>query len=805
MPPRHEMASLPERVADRYEPEELLGSGGMGEVWRVRDCGLNRAVALKVIRADLVDDNWLARFLEEARIAAQLQHPGIIPIHDFGRLEDGRIWFTMKEVRGRTLEDHLQELYRATKMDLPPPSGVSIRRLLEGFLRVCETVAYAHARGVIHRDIKLTNVMIGDFGEVLVLDWGLAKLVEGHQAADPIQDRESEDILATRMGAITGTPAYMAPEQARGDARILGPTADVYGLGAVLYDLLCQRPPRLARTAAELIKAVADATPIAPPSTHTSLADDDLDRICMKALAADIGDRYPTAAELAEDFASWLDGARKRERAMIEVQKADALVERANTLEEEARELASKAEQALVGVAKNAPVSDKITGWDLEERAKTAAAEARQARSRSVRSLRNAVSHAPDLIVAHDRLADSTLRRHRELEVKDPGEASPLLEELAEHDRSRRYAGYLSGIGALTLVTDPPGAEVRLFRYELQERRLQPVFQRVLGKTPLVELPLEMGSFLLTLHKEGHTEVNYPVHITRQHHWDGVAPDESEPFAIRLPVEGELAEDECYVPAGWFIGGDDDFDTTLPRRRWWADGLVVGRFPVTVREYCSYLNALIEAGDGDAVYAAEPIMPDTEREHFLGRGPDGLFVGIRNDRSDGHWPALRREDTSPIILTTWHQARAYLSWLGAREGKAWRLPAFLEWQKAARGVDGRDYPWGNEFDPTWARMLQTTSSIPTWVPVTEHPCDVSPHGIRGLAGNISDFTVDRAPQAVVDSTEPRVRAVIRESERRLAAGGAYGSGPIFCRAYAPVNRTQDSAHPSTGFRKFRNL
>ncbi|MFT5459609.1 MAG: sulfatase activating formylglycine-generating enzyme [Myxococcota bacterium] len=794
-----EPQELPERIGDRYEREGLLGTGGMGEVWRVRDMELKRHVALKVIRPDLADGNWLARFVEEARIAAQLQHPGIVPVYDVGRLDDGRVWFTMKQVHGRTLEESLVALHRAETLEIAAPGGLTRRRLLDAFLRVCETVAYAHARGVVHRDLKLSNVMLGDFGEVMVLDWGLAKSVDDVHTHDPVQPRTSDGLKATRVGVIVGTPAYMSPEQARGESHRVGPPADVHALGAMLYDLLCQRPPRLARSGNELILAVAAATPILPPSTHAAV-DDDLDRICLTALAAEPEDRYPTAAPLAAEVAAWLDGARKRERAMLHVADADASLAEAEVLDGRAEALAVAARDALAGVPKSAPVADKLEAWRLEDERNEASDGARRARDRAKRHLQDALLHDSNLPDAHERLAESLHRRHRELEAAEAAaDARATLQELERHDRSGRHRPYIAGLGAVTLVTDPPGAEVRAHRFEPTERRLQPVFERVLGHTPLIEVPLAMGSYLLTLHRPGHEVVHYPVHIPRQHHWCGTAPGDTQPHPIALPPLGSLAPDECYVPAGWFIAGDDDYDTTLPLGRWWSDAFVLGRHPVTVDEYCSYLNALLAAGDADAVHAAEPILPDTEREHFLERGPDGRFVGIRTDRTDGHWPHMRLEGSCPIVLVTWNQARAYLSWLGG----AWRLPTHLEWQKAARGVDGRRYPWGDAFDPTWTRMLQTASPVPTWVPVTEHPADVSVYGVRGLAGNCNDWTLDRAPQLAADHPGSRVVARVLPSERRLAGGGTYGMGPLFCQASIAANRTAMSTNPSTGFRKLR--
>ena len=212
----------PAAACDRYERLGLLGTGGMGEVWRVRDRDLNRTMAMKVIRAELMErGNVLARFIEEAQCSAQLQHPGIVPVHELGRLPGGEFYFTMAEVRGRTLSEVIGEVHWASKGDRwrTSATGWTFRKLVDAFHRVCEAVAYAHARGVVHRDLKPDNVMLGAHGEVLVVDWGLAKVVgrpdhaaEAGELEPVTTDRSADSSKATRMGAVAGTPAYMPVE-----------------------------------------------------------------------------------------------------------------------------------------------------------------------------------------------------------------------------------------------------------------------------------------------------------------------------------------------------------------------------------------------------------------------------------------------------------------------------------------------------------------------------------------------------------------------------------------------------------------
>ena len=264
---------------------QLLGEiarGGMGAILKGRDADLGRDLAVKVLLDRHRDDpDLVRRFVEEAQIAGQLQHPGIVPVYRLGTLPDRRPYFTMKLVRGRTLAALLAERdvpvgwVQPTDAGRGQPGGLhppydDLPRFVSIFEQVCRTMAYAHSRGVIHRDLKPSNIMVGGFGEVQVMDWGLAKvLAHGEAASRPDEpSRANETVVATarsgsagsdlsRAGSVIGTPAYMAPEQARGEVHRVEARADVFALGAILCEILADRPPYVGRVPGEVQRKAA--------------------------------------------------------------------------------------------------------------------------------------------------------------------------------------------------------------------------------------------------------------------------------------------------------------------------------------------------------------------------------------------------------------------------------------------------------------------------------------------------------------------------------------------------------------------
>ncbi len=798
---------------ERYEDRGLVGTGGMAEVRRVWDPELHRATAMKVLWNEHAGDPAsVARFVREARTTARLEHPGVVPVHEIGRLADGRWYFTMEEVRGRTLAEVIADVHRSSGDGTwgVGRSGWTFRRLVETFRTVCETVAFAHSRGVVHRDIKPKNIMVGDYGETLVLDWGLAKSVDAEPEPsrdvllDELAARAGEDLLETPPGWVVGTPAYMPPELAQGAEAALAPTIDVYSLGALLYEILSGRVPYRGRDGRDVLKKLVAGPP--PPvdalweGTVGDADDDDgdpedtrtvrrqaapppipseLKRICATAMSREIEGRYAHAKLLADAVTAWLEGAQRRDRALSYTTRADALRPEVRRLRNQASILAAEAERLLEGLPVSASPTDKRAAWALEDTADRLRREADLMEVELIRLAQSALTHHSGLPEARVLLADHYRERHAEAEAARDTSAAARFEALLRVYDTGRHADWLAGDGRVSLTSEPPGARVELHRWVARERALHSEPVRSLGTTPLRAVQLPAGSYLLKISHPGRAAVDVPVRVERCVHSTRTPPRGHASGPIVLPARGTLGPDDVLVAAGWFLrGGDPDAPGAAEAGRAWVDAFVVRRYPVTNAEYLEFLNAVDDPERwvprqraARAGESGDPVYERVDGRYRLGVDADG-------DEWLPRWP---------VVFVDHASASAYAAWLAETTGEAWRLPTEDEWEKAARGVDGRFHPWGDRFDPSFCRMRQ---SIPgghgMLAEVGEHPVDRSPYGVRDLAGNVGEWCAG-------------------EGRLQVRRGGAWTFSPRGVRSAARWKETATFRAADLGFRLARSI
>lgn len=746
----------------RYLIVEEIGRGGMGIVFRARDEGLRRDVALKVLQQGPGSDaRLLERFQREASLAARLRHPGIVTVHEVG-IERGIHFFTMDFVDGHTLDALL------ANKKLSRDDAV---RIIED---VARAIHHAHVQGVLHRDIKPSNIIVEKSGRPLVMDFGLARQV-------------APEKKLTQEGSALGTPYYMSPEAVRGEVARIGPETDVYSLGIVLYEMTTGRVPFTGRQAFEIYERIVSQDP-APPRDRIPDFPIDLQTVILKAIEKSPLHRYETAEALADDLrrirnhefiqarpptltqkavrrfrrhrgaivagtvtlllavavAGWF-GLRRGAEFRAEMQKGrDALAAgryaaaeeaftRASSMRPDDAEAAEGIRRARAGSffvdAKRQLADESIdAARALLEKSKLAGVppeplEPWLAFCSAMTDARSALergdwARASDLLQGSPSIregdsirvrleaatrgaldAEERLKQHRYEEAADALRAVPESERaLPSIDALRRHA---LGVARLTIRTIPPGGDVQGAGSEVT-----------------------VGIYTITI--DG--KISFPLSFERDS--TGRVPD------VEIVVPREPPDGMVYVAAGSFLSGPNK-QRTDPLPAYWID-----RTEVTNREYARFV---------DATGYPAPL-------HWW----------------DGKPPAGREDH--PVMFVTYVDAQACLRWAGRR------LPTESEWEKAARGIDGREYPWGSESAPASEGFRA----------VGTEPLDRSPYGAMDLSGNVSEWTSSRGRQG-----------------RYAVWGGAYKDGDrVRIPRFAPVHsRVYESGPTSSwdqqGFRGVR--
>lgn len=725
---------------ERYAIEGEVGVGGMGKVLNVYDQDLRRRVAMKVLHEGLRDRRAVARFFEEAQATGQLEHPNITPVYDLGIDREHGVFFTMKLVRGRNLREVLRDVSIGR---LETRRHFTLTRLLQILQQVAMGIRYAHVRGVIHRDLKPENIMVGDFGEVLVMDWGLAKIVDRRLDTDlqePVFSNRQDAGQHTLNGTISGTPSYMAPEQARGWIDDIDERTDVFGLGAILYEILTYHPPYESGSSRELL-AKAGAGQIVPPRIRAprNAIPAPLEEICLKALANDREDRYQDALAFHEALQVFLDGTleavRRGEESVGLARQGKEKAREYRRLLEEEQKLRLKAQEELSSLRPQDPPAQKSAAWSLEDEAAIARQTRIQAFNEATALLHSAINVDPGCAVAKEVLADLYWQRFQEAERAGNTDDEIIYRGLVERYHEGKLSTLLEGRGRLSLETDPPGARVFIHRVVKRERRLVEEKGESCGTAPLkMELPI--GHHLLVIKKDGYRDTRYPVFMTRCGR---------ETAKVKLYRDEDVGSGFIYMPAGDFtMGGDPVASGSVNLCRRYVPDLFVAEFPVTFRQYCKFLDDVCgDPGDPET----DQLFPQTEKEgKCIRRGAGGSYEPCSHvidiERATRERYSEGFEWDLPVFAVNWYAARRYAKWLSGRTQRHVRLLRDAEWEKAARGVARTIHPWGDQFDWSFVKggLSRPERSQPE--PVGAFPCDRSIYGVRDLAGTVIEWCED---------------------------------------------------------------
>jgi eukaryotic-like serine/threonine-protein kinase len=656
----------------RYHLLEPLGQGGMAVVYRAYDTRLEREVALKLIRMEAfppeVYDRILARFEREAKALAKMAHPHIVRVFDYGEYESAP-YLVMELLEGGTLKQSLSGRL---------PVGAAAGLLAP----VADALAYAHRRGILHRDVKPSNILLTEEGQVVLTDFGIAKLLAG----------EGERTL-TGTGMGIGTPEYMAPEQGLG--REVDGRADVYALGVMLFELLTGRKPYTADTPmAVILKQVND--PLPRPRDLVPDLPPDVERVLLKALAKKPEDRY----EDMEAFA-------------VVLKRLAALENPTIVLDPELMHRAMDAAEVATG----------------ENAVESLPSSARWARV------------ASDTLETAETQDDFEVEARRSPATKRGGKFAARMPDRRRLSRAGVGLALLAVAGVLLAA----GVGWVQKRSQITSAAVQSTI-------------------------EAHIRTTAEMELGKQTAFAGVptaTPAARDMMTRVREIDGML---EVYIPAGKFIMGStredpDADDDEFPQHEVYLDAYWIDQTEVTNGQY--------QLCVAEEVCTVPNKSPSSTRSSYYGEAAFADF---------------------PVIYLIWNQAATYCEWAGGR------LPSEAEWEKAARGEDGRLYPWGNE-NPT-CELSNSSSCIGDTVPVGSHPDAASPYGVLDMAGNVSEWVADWYDTAYYERSPGANPSGPSSGAYHLLRGGSWNSNIAFLRTASrlrPVSTWYD-----VGFRCARS-
>ena len=825
--------------------------GGTGEIFTAQDVTLGRTVAVKTLRPKhQYSLDQIERIVREAKAAAQLEHPNIVPIHSLGVSPSRGVYFTMKRLRG----DSLRHIVMQLSLRNPAYTRVYTSSVLMSiFLKICQGMNYAHSKGIIHRDLKPENILVGNYGEVTIIDWGLVKKMDmsssphvpgRHKSPAPRVDlvtaevgprqKETRPSAAAKAGAVVslpsgnltqngqlnGTPRFMSPEQVNGDVEDIDTRSDIYALGIILYELLTFRNPfeELVEED-EIFSAVSRGKYQKPRQTDRKYSiSPELEAICLKAMAVNKEQRYQAVGELIKDLTAHQEGLpvsaytaplyvriakfSKRnpiktsailsciiaiftylmvssfldslyfKRTMKQVQVSVATAEfKLDNLDKRLEKEAARPLGRAISDDKEGELTperyddlhDEIEGHFNEANLLLSSVTGLHHGAQSViQTWRERIMTAQiEFCLKHKKIKE--LRKIRSIMSAAMGgdlEAYSYKMRTLIHDMETA----LQGVCHLQIESDPPGADVMIsFVEQTAEGAMVtgvPVHDDLLY-TPVYNLALGKGTYIVTLRLDGAPDISFPV--TLKH-------GESKQLMIDIPRE--VPDGMVYVPGGsCMVGGAQ----SPYKREYEADvqPFYISRREVTNREYIAFWLTLQDT----------KLLNAYMSRVLLSRGSNlPKNAWNRNGK-----PIAEIDLDKPVVGIPREAAQAYCEWYGNRCGRPCRLPTAEEWEKAARGTDGRLYPWGNIFVKEYAFTYENKAArkeFGLWAKPESFPMDVSPYGVYDMAGNVREWTSTDFPES--GGVFPQIK-------------GASSSTPS---RYLPLERADDTAvAPSdVGFR-----